>query len=155
MADYAGRLEAADVAGYVARIRAQVASQPPAYLEEVDAEDDGIVERLQLVLDRALVVTSAAVPGVVPASWIKDLVGSLDSLESAVETVCSLESITVAAANALTSGVESVAVELMSWPLADREDWRDAVTQAASTYRRSLGQQLAAFNAELEATRAR
>jgi hypothetical protein len=153
VADYAGRLEAANLDGYVSRIRALLDSQSEEYLAEVDAEDDGVLERLQLVLDHVLVVSATAVPALVPRKWIDDLVQDLGALESAVQGVCELTSITVAAANALTSTVEAVAVELMTWPLTGGGDWRDSVTQAASTYRRSLGQQLLAFNAELDATR--
>lgn len=152
MADYSGRLASADFEGRVARIRAKLDSFPVDYLPIIDREDDGILERMQVALDHVLVVTGTATPELLPKQWIDDLVEDVDAIQTALDGLEGLDAktITVPLVDALSSAVEETTKELMAWPLQPSSgDWRDAVTQAASTYRRSLGQQVAQVTGEV------
>jgi hypothetical protein len=152
VADYDGRLAAADFEGRIAHIRAKLDSFPAAYLPIIDREDDGVLERLQLTLDHVLVVTGAATPQLIPERWIDDLAEDVDAIYAAIDHLEGLDenTITVPLVAALSSAIEETTKELMAWPLQPSTgDWRDAVTQAASTYRRSLGQQVTVVAGEI------
>lgn len=149
---YENRIEGAGFDNRVAGIRTQLDGFSEPYLRTIDAEDDGILERLQMVLDHVLVVTGAAVSQLTPQKWVDDLTSAIASVKSAVDSLEALdeETFTVATVAQLSEAIEQVAKDLMAWPLqATPEDWRDAATAAASTYRRSLSQQLASASAEI------
>ena len=157
MADYAGRLAATRFDELVAGIRQLLSTFDDDYLPIIDREDDGILDRLDLTLDHVLVVTSTALPSLVPRVWIDDLAQALKEVEESLRGLEGLDAqtITVPLVNRLSEAVENLAKELMQWPpRAEAADWREVVTQAASTYRRSAGQQLAALYAEIDQAKA-
>lgn len=135
----------------VADIRVGMDRQAEAFWERVDAEDDGIVERAQMVLDHTLVVTSTAVPQLLPKSWVEDLTEDLEALKVAVDALVELEDVSKTAAASFSSAVDAVAHELAMWPAPTTGDWRSAISEAATTYRRSAGQQLAALRSDIDA----
>jgi hypothetical protein len=151
VADYEGRISNAGFEDRISAIRSVRHGMSDEFLATVDAADEGIVDRLDLALDKTLVVISTVVnPMLTPRRWIDDLVDVLDKLKVAVDALAGLEEVTEPEVNALSAAVEGLTGELFYWPRSADADWREAVTQAASTYRRSAGQQLASLYAEIE-----
>jgi hypothetical protein len=148
---YSELVSSAGFESRVATIREALERLSPEYLEMVDAEDGGIVERAQLLLDHVLVVTSSADPRLLPKTWVGDLIADLDSLHEAVEGLAVVETVTSPAVQALSSAADAVAHELVAWTPVPSGDWREAVSEAASTYRRSAGQQMASLRSDIEA----
>ena len=157
MGDYANRIDRAGIADLVAGIRDVMAHMGPEYLTKIDAEDDGLVPRLELLLDHVLVVTSSIDSRLVPKKWVSDLVEDLAATRAALDSLAPLapDGYSMSEINNLSTATEELAVELMQWHRIDEGDFREAVTQAASTYRRSAGQQLVSLNQEIAAASAK
>ena len=157
MGNYSEQVTTADFASRVAGLRAHLASWSESTRDAVDAEDDGILKRVEHLLDEVLVVASVQNEIVVPRGLIGTLTNSIVEVDNALTALDGVDSstVTVPLVAELTNAAETLATNLFQWPpRVDGENWREAVTQAASTYRRSAGQQLAGLNAEIDAAKA-
>jgi len=157
MGGYPAQVTAADFAARVAGVRDHLASWSETTRAAVDAEDDDILERIENLLDEVLVVTAVQHEIVVPTGAISNLTNSLVAVDSALSALDGVDSttVTVALVADLTNATESLAANLFQWPgRIERDNWREAVTQAASTYRRSAGQQLAGLTSEIDEAKA-
>ena len=157
MGNYPEQVSAADFGTRVAGVRAHLAAWSDATRQVVDAEDDDILERVEQLLDEVLVVTAVQNEIVVPRDLIGALTNALVAVDSALTALDGVDSstVTVALVSELTLSAEVLSSNLFQWPpRIEGENWREAVTQAASTYRRSAGQQLAGLNTEIDAAKA-
>jgi len=98
------------------------------------------VERVQILLDRALIVVSTSIPQLVTTARIEELHDRITDL-GIVITQFGEQASNRSLAD-LTNYAEQLASELIIWPVAVTDDWKEAVTSAASAYRRSAGQQI-------------
>jgi hypothetical protein len=143
---YSERIDDADFPAAVATARQRMA-EIPAKDRELLAErgEPELLERIDTLMDRLLVVTASVPPEAVSERYIRDL---QDKLEAVFERLGGMHpdphpnDITL-----LISATEALAEELAAWPATTSED---RTTQAASTYRRSIGQQLATVRTELD-----
>jgi hypothetical protein len=157
MGNYPEQVTAADFGTRVAGVRSHLATWSDANRQAVDAEDDDILERVEQLLDEVLVVTSVQNEIVIPRGVIGSLTNAVVAVDAALTVLDGVDSttVTVALVSGLTNAAETLASNLFQWPpRIDGENWREAVTQAASTYRRSAGQQLAGLNTEIDAAKA-
>jgi hypothetical protein len=155
--NYPEQVSAADFGTRVAGVRAHLQTWSEETRQAVDAEDDDILERVELLLDEVLVVTAVQNESVVPRGLIGNLTNAMVAVDAALTALDGVDSstVTVALVSDLTNAVETLASNLIQWPpRIDGENWREAVTQAASTYRRSAGQQLAGLNADIDGAKA-
>lgn len=157
MGNYPEQVTAADFGTRVAGVRSHLATWSDVNRQAVDAEDDNILERVERLLDEVLVVTSVQNEIVIPGGVIGSLTNAVVAVDAALTALDGVDSstVTVALISGLTNAAETLASNLFQWPpRIDGENWREAVTQAASTYRRSAGQQLAGLNTEIDAAKA-
>lgn len=157
MANYPEQVTSADFGTRVAGVREHLARWSDSNRGAVDAEDDNILDRVDALLDEVLVVTAVQNQIVIPRGQVDALTNAIAAVDSALTTLGGVDSstVTVAGVQDLTNAAETLATHLFSWPpRVDGESWREAVTQAASTYRRSAGQQLASLNTDIEAAKA-
>lgn len=157
MANYSEQVAAADFATRVAGVREHLTRWDDSNRTAVDAEDDNILDRIDGLLDEVLVVTAVQNQMVIPRGQVDALTNAISTLDAALAALDGVDSstVTVDGVQDLTNAAETLAAHLFNWPpRVDGESWREAVTQAASTYRRSAGQQLAALNNDIEAAKA-
>lgn len=147
MTDYAARMELADLPGLVAHARERMLNIPEADRELIaERGEPALLERIGLVLDRLLVVTSAVAPELVSARYVDAV---KEKLEAVVEHLGGMTpnphptDIT-----SLVEAVDDLAHDLLTWPTTGTEE---RMTQAASKYSRSLGQQISGIRADMEA----
>ncbi|SDD89735.1 hypothetical protein [Nocardioides lianchengensis] len=124
----------------------------PENLQAIDENDDGIVDRVYALLDHTLTITSTADARLLPLSRTKLLEAAIERLSIALQDGVGYNpgSIAMTIVDAITAAADEVADQLAQWPRTEGSDWREAVTQAASTYRRSFGQQLTQLSQELD-----
>lgn len=157
MGNYPEQVTVADFGTRVAGVRAHLATWSDEHRHIVDREDDDILDRVEALLDEVLVATSIQNEIVVPQGLVGSLTNAIVAVDAAVTALDAVdeETVTMPLINDLSNAAETLAANLFQWPpRIDGENWREAVTQAASTYRRSAGQQLAGLSAEIQAARA-
>jgi len=156
MATFAESFAAKDYTGIVGRCRAILDRQTRETLSAIDAEDDGIVDRVRDLLDAVIVAVAIVNPVTVPVPRTDALKVHLEGLEAAMSDLDGVtpSAMTVAQVSALRVATDEIAEELTAWPRGGT-DFRDEVSQAASTYRRSAGQQFATLQSEFDAEKAK
>jgi hypothetical protein len=149
-------VEGADYPQLVADNRAVLARFTEAARQAVDENDDGLPDRVEALLDHTLVVTGSANSELLPIASVNELKSVLVELKTALEPAvdCTPETIDMDVLKGIKNRADALAMHLSRWPRTEGDDWREAVTQAASTYRRSLGQQLGSLQSEIDALRA-
>lgn len=157
MGNYPEQVTTADFGTRVAGVRSHLATWSEANRQAVKAEDDDILERVEQLLDEVLVVTAVQNETVIPRGVIGSLTNALVAVDNALTALTGVDSstVTVNLVADLTNAAENLASNLFQWPpRIDGENWREAVSQAASTYRRSAGQQLAGLNSDINTAKA-
>jgi hypothetical protein len=148
--DYEGQLIAQDYPGQVATIRSRLNSLTSASRDALESYDPGITERLQVLLDHVLVLASTTSPQIVPTERPVQLTSTLTEVNNTLSYLGEPSSAPTYAPN-VAAAITNLSAHLWTWQGSmSGDDWRDAVTGAATTYRRSLGQQLVSFTAEIE-----
>jgi TolA-binding protein len=141
MGGYANQIESLDLPGLVASVRQQIAGWSVGHRTQFEAWDSGLLDRTDALLDRVLVLGATTTPETVPTDKPPRLANVLEGLLVAVQAVPLTEP--TSGYPAVGDAIEALATEMWSWQASTaQDDWRDAVTAAAQTYRRSVGQQL-------------
>jgi chromosome segregation ATPase len=150
MGDYQGQIAKQDFETQVADSRTHLTTAPQASRDALENFDAGAAERLEVLLDHVLVLTSTLTPEVVPTEKPGQLKAVLNEVGAALAYLDDPAN-AHAYVSQIVGATNNLAAQLWSWQgSASGADWKDSVTGAAATYRRSLGQQLSSFNSELE-----
>lgn len=150
MGDYKGQLTAQHYEDRVATIRTDLGDVPEESRRLLEDTDPNVVERLGVLLDHLLVLTSTLSAEVVPTDKPGHLSTALDELKTNIGYLAEPANAPSYVPNVIAA-INNLAAVLWTWQgSSSASDWRDAVTEAASTYRRSLGQQLVSARDELD-----
>jgi flagellar basal body-associated protein FliL len=150
MGDYKGQLAEQDFPTQVADIRTHLMTAPQESRQALENLDPGATERLEALLDHVLVLTATITPEIIPTDRPGQLKAVLNEVTAAIDYMAEPTQMAVYG-NQIVAATNNLATQLWTWQgSASGDDWKDTVTGAASTYRRSLGQQLVSFNSEME-----
>lgn len=155
MTQYGERLEEAGIPEKIAVIRQQLGALSAETRAAIENYGPGELERLEIALDSTLIAfaIAATVPELVATSALGHLLGALRLIGEALPEEGEEPNLVETLAPRLADGAEQLVTALLEWPRSGSPDWRDEVINAASTYRRSLAQQLVAVQADIEAGR--
>jgi len=143
------RIENSGIAGQVEQIKNAIADYPENRRATFEGSRPGMLHRLEVLLDYALLVFNSVPPELVSQDRINTISQRLQNLLEHARTV-EPQHYTI---EYLDQAIEAVANDLTTWPLAVSEDWRSAVSNAATVYRRAVGRQTANINAAIEDSR--
>lgn len=149
--DYREYLDSIEADARIDELQESLSALNDGKLQALEGEDEGIITRAQEVLQYAALIYTSANPNLIPKPLVSGLADALDGVAHALDAIAAAPAVQEQQATLLTDAIDRLASQAVKWPYANSgENWRDAVTQAASIYRRSAGQVLGRARAEAD-----
>jgi hypothetical protein len=145
-------IESAHYDDTVAEIRNVQAALSQEHRNAAEGRLPGLFDYLEAVLDYTLVVTATATPDAVPDEFITEIAQDLGNLREQITNFSNNLSQLVYVDN-VRSQCTGLLRHLATWPGGGPDPARESITQAASTFRRSAGQQLSGLSQEIDSSK--
>lgn len=145
MGVYEDRLQAANYTDRVDQLRDSLLNLSSERREQLDQASPDSVGRLEVLLDHVLTVVTTANPNLVTQGSLNDLTRAIEAIRQALENFSGSGDVAVAAG--LADQLDNLATALRALPGA--QPTQQEITQAAETYRQSLGQRIVGLTDDL------
>lgn len=147
MSRFEQRVKDADFEGRAARLRELTESLTPDQRKEAEGQHPDVFERVEAALDLLLATAGLSSGMLVTQRMVNEAITPLDQISAAIEAFKAGQG--VAHVGTVDSSLENLLDALSLWPSGLSGEVSEAVTEAASTYRRSAGQQFASLKKDL------